>query len=84
MLDHVPDKPDVWDTVDFLPDWYDPDDEDTLPADLTDGELGGFCPASWRGWLCTRSEGHTGRHYAGTMDIIAAVWPPGHPGSEEE
>lgn len=32
------------------------------------------CSAGWRGLVCTRLPGHTGRHAAGDGQHIVAVW----------
>ena len=32
------------------------------------------CGAGWRGLVCTRLRGHTGRHAAGDGQHIVAVW----------
>ena len=32
------------------------------------------CGAGWRGLVCTRLPGHTGRHAAGDGQHIVAVW----------
>lgn len=32
------------------------------------------CGAGWRGFVCTRLPGHTGRHAAGDGQHIVAVW----------
>lgn len=39
------------------------------------------CGAGWRGLVCTRLPGHTGRHAAGDGSCIVAVWAD--PASEE-
>lgn len=52
--------------------------------DLTPSLLPGirYCDGSWRGFVCTRPSGHTGRHAAGDGEFIVAVW--GDPACDEE
>lgn len=47
-----------------------------LPPDNTPSLLpvARLCCAGWRGFVCTRLPGHTGRHAAGEGDFIVAVW----------
>lgn len=52
---------------------------DRLPPDLTSRpswQPGGVeqCEHTWRGWVCTRRAGHTGRHAAGAAGTVVAVW----------
>lgn len=59
-------------------DWcrFDEDGPYALPPDTTPSLLPGsrHCCAGWRGLICTRLPGHTGRHAAGDGDFIVAVW----------
>lgn len=60
--------------------WWHEDDEDAvgkdrLPQDLTPNQ--GIPCDGWHeeaGYLCTRNDGHTGRHAAGTSELVVAVW----------
>ena len=47
-----------------------------LPPDLTPSAhtMTPCCGAGWRGLVCTRLRGHTGRHAAGDGQHIVAVW----------
>lgn len=57
--------------------WSWQDDPEFVP-DLTPnfpGDWGrDYCPSESEGGVCTRLEGHTGRHAAGNGDRIIAVW----------
>lgn len=47
---------------------------------LTDDPFDGWCGQTYDGWVCTRKNGHRGRHEAGTyrnedgFASIGAVW----------
>lgn len=45
-----------------------------LLARWTRGHVVESCSAVWRGWWCTRPEGHTGRHAASNGYAVVAVW----------